>query len=430
MTHLILLFILAVLLVSGCPAQQRGVEITSSARERRVALVIGNSAYTNVPSLRNPANDARDMAAALSEVGFKVTSGIDITRREMKHLIREFGQSLKSGGSGLFYYAGHGVQSKGHNYLIPVDAEIETEAEIEDAGVDLNLVLNSMDEAENGLNIVILDACRNNPFARGFRSTSGGLAQVDAPTGTLIAYATAPGKVARDGDGRNGVYTEELLKQIRVPGLTIEDLLKRVRTNLKQRTKGEQVPWESSSLVGNFYFALPNNAVSNSKPDIPNSVPTAETGPRQFLLTAVDANLPVQKLETRTKILERRTESNALTTGTLRYNVTNYRIEAQLMISQQFLLAAADITFVPIEASRAFFFELNGSLDVESVERNGKLLTGTTQDRVGGGPLGPNIRVDLNEVVPASEPITLRFRWHGPLVSAVGGPLALKRLAY
>lgn len=155
---------------------------------------------------------------------------------------------------GLFYYAGHGVQSKGKNYLIPIEADIQSEVEVEDAAVDLNLLLGYMDDAQNGLNIVILDACRNNPFARGFRSASNGLAQVDAPTGTLIAYATAPGRVASDGPGRNGLYTFRLLKEMRIPGLTATEMFMRVRAAVMKQTDSRQVPWEASSLVGSFYF--------------------------------------------------------------------------------------------------------------------------------------------------------------------------------
>ena len=199
------------------------------ASARRVALVIGNGAYTSVPGLKNPPNDARDMAAMLRTLGFDVISGVNLNQRDMKKLIREFGMKLKGGGSGLFYYAGHGVQSKGRNYLIPVDANIQSEAEVEDSGVDAALVLNFMDDAQNGLNIVILDACRNNPFARSFRSANDGLAQVDAPTGTLIAYATAPGRVASDGSGQNGLYTSELLKQMRLPSVSITEMFMRVR---------------------------------------------------------------------------------------------------------------------------------------------------------------------------------------------------------
>ncbi|MDQ5844047.1 MAG: caspase family protein, partial [Acidobacteriota bacterium] len=183
---------------------------------------------------------------------------------------------LKAGGNGLFYYAGHGVQSKGHNYIIPVDAEIQSEADVEDSGVDVGLVLNYMDDAQNGLNIVILDACRNNPFARSFRSASDGLAQVDAPTGTLIAYATAPGRVAADGVGANGLYTSELLKAMRLPGLTATDMFMRVRAEVMKQTGSKQVPWEASSLVGSFYFGGgPTDSASTTATTTSRIDPTA-----------------------------------------------------------------------------------------------------------------------------------------------------------
>ncbi len=243
------------------------------APERRIALVIGNGAYTKAPPLKNPPNDARDMAVTLKTLGFDVTSGININQRDMKRLIREFGQKLKAGGSGLFYYAGHGVQSKGHNYLIPVDADIQSEAEVEDSAVDVNLLLNYMDDAQNGVNIVILDACRDNPFSRSFRSASNGLAQVDAPTGTLIAYATAPGRVASDGTGQNGLYTSELLKQMHVPGLSVTEMFMNVRAEVMKQTGNKQVPWEASSLVGMFYFSAPAKNSASS----PTSAAANET---------------------------------------------------------------------------------------------------------------------------------------------------------
>jgi TonB family protein len=252
-------FLLAIILLfasSPSYAQQgRGLGVGSSntSANRRIALVIGNGAYPTAP-LKNPPNDATDMAAALSRLGFTVEHGVNLSQRQMKAMIREFGQKLKASGQGLFYFAGHGVQLKGRNYLIPTDVEITSESDVEDQGVDANLIMGLMDEAGNGLNVVILDACRNNPFARSFRSGTSGLAQVDAPTGTFVAYSTGPGKVARDGTGRNGAYTAELLKQMAVPGLAIEEVMKRVRASLKQQTNGEQIPWESSSLVGDFYF--------------------------------------------------------------------------------------------------------------------------------------------------------------------------------
>jgi len=241
---------------------------------RRVALVIGNSAYVNAPHLKNAANDATDMAATLTELGFKVVVGTNLSQREMKSRIREFGQDLKTGGVGLFYFAGHGVQSKGRNYLIPVDADIQSEAELEDASVDVSLVLNFMDEAHNDLNMVFLDACRNNPFARSFRSANNGLASMDAPTGTFIGYATGPGRVASDGGVRNGIFTAELMKQIRVPGLTLSDMFMRVRLGVFNQTNKQQVPWEASSVIGAFYFKDPivtNN--SNLSSSVTNTDP-------------------------------------------------------------------------------------------------------------------------------------------------------------
>ena len=259
LTFGVVIGIFAVSLQCGQAQEPTRQLVQNASTAKRIALVIGNGAYTSAPPLKNPPNDARDMAATLRALGFDVTSGINVNQKDMKRLIREFGLKLKGGGSGLFYYAGHGTQSKGRNYLIPVDADIQSEAEVEDSGVDAALVLNYMDDAQNGLNIVILDACRNNPFARSFRSASDGLAQVDAPTGTLIAYATAPGRVASDGAGQNGLYTSELLKQMRVPGLSVTEMFMRVRAEVMKQTGNKQVPWEASSLVGAFYFSGGSN---------------------------------------------------------------------------------------------------------------------------------------------------------------------------
>jgi len=230
-------------------------EQTSVAQQRRIALVIGNGAYQNVKPLKNPPNDATLLAVTLRKLGFEVTMGTDKSQREMKQLIREFGQRLRGGGGvGLFYFAGHGVQARGHNYLIPVDADIQTEADLEDVAVDVNYVLNTMDDAQNALNIAILDACRNNPFARSFRSAQEGLAQVKAPTGTLIAYATAPDSVAGDGGGANSPYAEELVKQLESPGVVLETMFRRVTEQVSLRTGGRQEPWVSDNHKGEFYF--------------------------------------------------------------------------------------------------------------------------------------------------------------------------------
>lgn len=189
-----------------------------AAAERRTALVIGNGAYGHSP-LANPANDARDMAAALREVGFEVIHRENATLRRMQEALDVFWSRLKQGGVGLFYFAGHGLQVQGRNYLVPVGARIEVEQDVRFEALDVGRILGRMDAADNRLNLVLLDACRDNPFARSFRSARRGLAQVDAPTGTFIAYATAPGSVAADGDARNGVFTEKLLRNMHKDGL-------------------------------------------------------------------------------------------------------------------------------------------------------------------------------------------------------------------
>lgn len=234
---------------------QQGQQAASG--EYRIALVMGNSAYADMP-LKNPVNDARAMARALRDVGFDVIHVENQNQVGMKKAIREFGFKLRQNrGVGLFYYAGHGMQVKGTNYLLPVGSTIASEADVEDGAVNADFVMGQMEDAGNAMNVVILDACRNNPFARSVRSADKGLAQANAPTGTLIAYATAPGSVASDGTGTNGLYTQELLKNIRTPGRSIEEVFKNVRISVRQQTNGAQTPWESSSLVGDFFFSRP-----------------------------------------------------------------------------------------------------------------------------------------------------------------------------
>ena len=220
---------------------------------RRIALVIGNSNYQSAP-LRNPVNDARAMAKTLRQLGFDVRELLDAGQADMKRAIWDFGKKLRDGGVGLFYFSGHAVQVGGENYLVPVGARIEMEPDLELEAVRATRVLAEMDKANNGLNIVILDACRNNPFVRSFRSPARGLAQMRAPVGTLLAYATAPGSVAADGSGANGLYTSELLAAMTVPGLKVEDVFKRVRTGVRDKSGDRQVPWESTSIEGDFYF--------------------------------------------------------------------------------------------------------------------------------------------------------------------------------
>jgi Caspase domain len=249
----------------------RGMGLSSSNSERRVALVIGNSRYEAAP-LRNPVNDANLMTATLRELGFDVISRTDVNLREMQLAVREFSRKIQNGSVGLFYYAGHGMQSAGRNFLIPVGAQIEVEGDVVLEGLDLNSVLEQMGMAQNRLNIVILDACRNNPFTRSFRSASQGLAQVNAPAGTFIAYATAPGQTASDGKGQNGLYTQELIANLRSPGLPIEEVFKRVRVQVKQKSSGVQIPWDASSLEGAFYFVGGTPTAATAAPPQPVTI--------------------------------------------------------------------------------------------------------------------------------------------------------------
>jgi hypothetical protein len=225
------------------------------AQDRRVALVIGNSAYKTSPLL-NPVNDARAMAASLRMLGFEVITRENLGRADFSKTVREYGERLKGATVGLFYFAGHGIQVRGRNFLIPVDADIAYEDEVAYRSVDVAEILDKMDSARTAVNVLVLDACRNNPFAPSFKVGQAGLAQIDAPTGTLIAFATAPGSVAQDGEGRNGLYTGALLKHIAAPNVAVEQMFKRVRVDVVAASKNQQVPWESSSLNRDFSFAV------------------------------------------------------------------------------------------------------------------------------------------------------------------------------
>jgi formylglycine-generating enzyme required for sulfatase activity len=232
------------------------------AAETRIALVIGNSSYASGP-LPNPANDAQMMADTLGKLGFDVIARRNADQNTMKRAIQDFGARLEKGGPsavGLFYYAGHGVQLNGRNYLIPTTAQIDREGDVEIEAVSADWVIEQMRYARNRLNIVILDACRNNPFTRSMRSVDHGLATMDAPAGILIAYSTAPGAVAMDGNGRDSPYTEALSQAMRDLHEPVEQVFKHVRVGVMSATANKQVPWESSSLTGDFYFAGANTA--------------------------------------------------------------------------------------------------------------------------------------------------------------------------
>ncbi len=227
--------------------------------EKKTALIIGNGNYKNGP-LKNAVNDALDMAATLSGKGFKVILRENASRVDMRNAIREFGTEINQGGVGLFYYSGHGIQIDGVNYLIPIDADIELKAEVAEECISASSVLKVMEYSNNRINVIILDACRNNPFRSFSRSDEKGITRMDPPSGakqgSIIAFATAPGAVASDGETRNGLYTSKLLKYINTPGLTLEEVFKKARIDVLNESAGLQTPWENNSLTGDFFFTI------------------------------------------------------------------------------------------------------------------------------------------------------------------------------
>jgi len=220
---------------------------------QKVALVIGNSSYNSSP-LKTPRNDANDITIVLKELGFKVTVLYDVKRVKMMKSISSFGIQLKKGGVGLFYYSGHSFQVNERNYLIPIDEDIQAEDEIEFYGVDTDMVITKMNSAGNPLNMVFLDACHNSSFSRSKRLFQQGLAEMNAPQDSLIVYATAPGSIAVESDGKNSIFTKNLIKHIKTPGLELGMMLRRVRSDVLKETDDRQIPWDQSSLVENFYF--------------------------------------------------------------------------------------------------------------------------------------------------------------------------------
>ena len=224
---------------------------------KRIALVIGNASYSTRP-LKNPRNDADDISRALKTANFDVIDLRDATLSQMRSAVRQFGDKLLNNDVGLVYYSGHGVEVKGKNYFLAVNADIQREDEIADQGLDVALILEKMTTAGKGVNILIVDACRDDPFGRSFRSSSKGLATMDAPRGTIIAYSTSPGKVASDGDpkARNSPYTKALLQAMQAPNRPIEQVFKDVRRSVQAETKDHQTPWENTSLSGDFYFRV------------------------------------------------------------------------------------------------------------------------------------------------------------------------------
>jgi uncharacterized caspase-like protein len=235
----------------------------------RIALIVGNSDYTSARlRLANPANDASTMERALRGAGFETLIRLNAKRVDLYRAVDDFAARIARDPQavGLFYYAGHGVQVDGTNYLIPVDADIESVADLEANAFDVGRVLRAMQNAQNEMNIVILDACRDNPLPR-TRGIERGLARMSAPSGTFIAYAAAPGQAAQDGAlGTNGVFTGELVKAMAAPGIPLEQMFKRVIAAVKADTHGRQTPWSEASIEGDFYFHEAGAAAAAARP--------------------------------------------------------------------------------------------------------------------------------------------------------------------
>ena len=228
-----------------------------SATSKRLALVIGNSRYSSRP-LKNPVNDASDMASTLREMGFEVIERHDANLNEMRGAMRSFVDGLQQSDVGLVYYSGHGIEFSGRNYFIPVDADIKSEEEIPRQGFDVTEIVEKMGRSNLKTSIFIIDACRNAPVFSSFKSAKSGLVAMQGSRGSVVAYSAAPGQVALDGNGRNSPYTSALLKQIKVPNKKIEDVMKETAQTVSDITNGRQIPWYNSSLVGDFIFLSQN----------------------------------------------------------------------------------------------------------------------------------------------------------------------------
>ncbi len=227
-----------------------------TAAPDRVALIIGNQNYKNLPKLKNPANDATDISTQLEILGFNVDKLLDADHQQMKNAIRQFSNKLTNKNTvGLFYFAGHGVQVKNRNYLIPIGSDIQHEAEVPYHSIEVGQLLEYMEYAQNNLNLVILDACRNNPFGGRFRSAQRGLAKIDVvPKGSMILYAASPGQQAEDGDGRNGLFTEKLLQVMQKPGLTVDQLINKTAQAVNKASSSGQIPYKEGIILSDFYF--------------------------------------------------------------------------------------------------------------------------------------------------------------------------------
>lgn len=271
--------------------------------EKRLALVIGNSAYAKTQTLDNPANDARLITASLQQVGFEVDVHTDLSGKKMRRAVSTFARKITEAGPesmALLFYAGHGLQVNGTNFLIPVDADIEVEADVPVEGVSADDVFHTLRSAGANVNIIVLDACRNNPFASAARSMSRGLARMVAPAGSIIAYATAPGRVAADGEGENSPFSAALARTIGEPGLTVEQVFKKVRISVHDETNGAQLPTEENQLLREVYFkpsAGGEETADSGQPPAPVPQPAPEADDKPDAQIAFYRALEVNTIE-------------------------------------------------------------------------------------------------------------------------------------
>src|SRR5258708_5188993 len=280
--------------------------VSPAVAEKRVALVVGNSAYQSVPRLENPRNDALLIADTLGRLGFVLVGGgaqVDLDKAQFDSVVQRFGNQLIGADVALFYYAGHGLQVRGANYLVPVTANPSRETDVDFQMVEVAIVLRQMESAGTKLNLVLVDACRNNPFGgRGLRASDGGLAQMRAPEGTLLSYATQPGSVALDGNDGHSPYTRALVDTIQKPGLDVLQAFNQVGLIVKRATGSSQQPWVSTSPIdGSFYFsAAANNQVATAAPpasapsSMANAVPSKSVDPitrSDFIFSDSDSRL-------------------------------------------------------------------------------------------------------------------------------------------
>jgi hypothetical protein len=393
-------------------AQKPRQLVQTDNSEKRTALVIGNGNYKHTSVLANPVNDATDVANALKSIGFEVISGTNQTKRGMETLIREFGDKLlKQGGVGLFYYAGHGIQVGGKNYLIPVDAEIPEEDEIGYAAVPIDFVLTKMESADNAVNLLILDACRNNPFSRSWRNfrdigDSNGLAKISPPTGTLVLYATEPGNVASDGTGRNGLFTSALLNNIKKPKLEYDRLVKQISTEVWEKSNKKQLPWKEGNSLVDFYFVQGDKTAANveiEKPPTnlsePNTFGTNQTSTVKKLQPAngvkleevqvnFKSNLFTEAIEKGKLYLENDPE-NAEVNAMVGYSLlTKSDVEQSLQYLSKAILGGQSVT-LPVKRGRPGLLNLGHQLadvtitiskDKLAIQEGDKFFTGNMSD--------------------------------------------------